>query len=92
MPKKAILKILSVFFLEKELRKKMPRLPKIIAEKCSKLPIKIYKKYVLYLFLIKAIIARITNPIAADCLIGPIPTTTIKYGYAIDKAKYLLFN
>ena len=44
-------------------------------------------KYEICLFLIADNMARITNPIAAACLIGPMPTTTTKYGYAIDNAK-----
>ena len=73
--------------LLKELVKQNVRPLKIIAEKCNKDAIETNKKYDICLLLITDNIARITNPIAADCLIGPIPTTTIKYGYAIDNAK-----
>ena len=78
--------------LGKELVKQTVRPLKIIAEKCNELAIEINKKYEICLFLKTDNMARITNPIAADCLIGPIPTTTTKYGYAIDNAKYGLFN
>ncbi len=55
----------------------------------EKIEIKKLKKY--FFFDTKSI-ESIRKDMHAACLIGPIPITTIQYGYAIKREKYLLFN